>query len=261
MSLIDTHCHLDPKYFPEGPAAALERARAVGVRGAVLIGTGRDTRSAEHAIGVARSAGSAVRATAGIHPHDAETLKPVLDDLAVLAEAQEVVAIGETGLDYYYTYAPRDLQREAFVAQIALARKLKKPLVVHTRDAAEETIELLTSEHASDVGGIIHCFSEDIPFAQKALDLGFYLSFSGIVTFKKAEAIVATAAWAPNDRILVETDSPFLSPVPLRGKPCEPAYVVHTASFVAKLRGTPIDDFAQQTTENASRLFGHIFFT
>jgi TatD DNase family protein len=150
-------------------------------------------------------------------------------------------------------------QKETFVRQIALARAVGKPIIVHTREAAEDTLALLESENAKDVGGIIHCFSEDRAFAKRALDLGFDLSFSGIVTFKTAQSIHDVAAWAPDDRILVETDSPYLAPVPMRGKPCEPAYVTHTAQRVAALRGQPFDVVAAQTTRNAERRLGRRF--
>jgi TatD DNase family protein len=167
--------------------------------------------------------------------------------------------VGETGLDFHYDHSPREVQNEAFRKQVQLARKVNKPLIIHTRSAPSETLAILREEKASDVGGIIHCFSEDRAFAQQALDLGFDISFSGIVTFKTATAIQDVAAWAPADRILVETDSPYLSPVPYRGKPCEPAFVVHTAKRVAELRKMSLEDLGQITTANAVRRFGRSF--
>jgi TatD DNase family protein len=164
--------------------------------------------------------------------------------------------VGEIGLDYHYMHSPRETQKEVFRRMIALARRVQKPIVVHTREAAEDTIAVLEEEGAREVGGIIHCFSEDRPFAERALAIGFDLSFSGIVTFKNARAIHEVAAWAPPDRILVETDSPYLAPIPMRGKRCEPAYVVHTARRVAELRGESFDTLALRTTENARRRFG-----
>jgi TatD DNase family protein len=181
--------------------------------------------------------------------------------LETLAREPEVVAVGETGLDFHYDYAPREVQREAFRRQVQLARKLNKPIIVHTRTAPEETLAILREESARDVGGIIHCFSEDRAFAAQALDLGFDISFSGIVTFKTATAIADVAAWAPLDRILVETDSPYLAPIPYRGKPCEPAYVVHTAKKVAELRGIAFEEIAHHTTQNAERRLGRRFGT
>jgi TatD DNase family protein len=192
-----------------------------------------------------------------VHPHDAASCDSALEaELARLASAPRVVAIGEIGLDFHYDHSPRAQQEQVFRRFIQLARELKKPIVVHTRTAAEETLQILAEENARDVGGLIHCFSENKPFATRALDLGFDLSFSGIVTFKRALDIQEVAAWAPADRILVETDSPYLAPIPLRGKRCEPAYVLHTARFVAGLRGIPLDELAQQTSQNAQRLLG-----
>ena len=181
------------------------------------------------------------------------------DELAKLAAEPEVVAVGEIGLDDHYDHSPRDVQRAAFARLVGLARELKKPIVIHTRNAPADTLDILTSEGARDVGGIIHCFSEDRSFAEKALDLGFDLSFSGIVTFKTSLDVQQVARWAPLDRILVETDSPYLAPIPKRGKPNEPAYVVHTARRVAELRGIAFEELAAATTVNAERAFRRSF--
>jgi TatD DNase family protein len=259
LVLVDTHCHLDAAYFPDGPDAALARARDAGVLGFVVIGVGATLGPAREAVALAKRLRGSVLATVGVHPHDATTVAACTDELSALAQEEVVVAVGETGLDYHYEHAPRTHQREAFALQIAIARRVKKPLIVHTRSAAAETLEILRQEGAREVGGIIHCFSEDQAFAEQALDLGFDLSFSGIVTFKAAKAIQEVAAWAPADRILVETDSPYLAPVPMRGKPCEPAYVVHTARRVAELRQMPFEALAAQTTANAERRFGRSF--
>ena len=254
-ALIDTHCHLDPSYFPEGLEDVLARARVAGVAGFVVVGVGRDLDPARNAVRLAR-AHPCVAATVGVHPHDAKSLDEAsYAEIERLAHDPAVVAIGEVGLDYHYDHSPRELQRVTFARFIALARQLKKPIVVHTRLAAEDTLAILDAEGARDVGGVIHCFSEDRAFAERALDLDFDLSFSGILTFKGAKSVHDVAAWAPRDRILVETDSPYLAPVPLRGKPCEPAYIVHTAKRLAELRGADIEDTAQATTENAKRRF------
>jgi len=192
-----------------------------------------------------------------VHPHDAAALDaPSEVELLTLAQSARVVAIGEIGLDYHYDHSPRETQQAVFRRFIQLARQLGKPIVIHTRSAARDTLDILAEERASEVGGIIHCFSEDRQFATRALDLGFDLSFSGIVTFKKSQAIQEVAAWAPLDRILVETDSPYLAPVPVRGKPCEPAFVVHTARFIAALRGMAFEALAQATSQNAARRLG-----
>ncbi|MCS6899891.1 MAG: TatD family hydrolase [Myxococcales bacterium] len=252
--LIDTHCHLDEANCPGGPDTVLERARAVGVGAFLTIGVGSDLSPAREAVALARRR-SDVRAAVGLHPHDARKATPVLrEDLARLAACPEVVAVGEIGLDYHYDHSPRKTQQEVFRYFLGLARTLKKPAVIHTRKAPQDTLEILRDERAQEVGGIIHCFSEDLSFARQALDLSFFLSFSGIVTFKNARAIQEVAAWAPADRILVETDAPYLAPVPHRGKRCEPAYVVHTARFIAQLRGVSLETIAEQTTRNARQL-------
>ena len=253
--LIDTHCHLDSEYFPEGADETLARARSAGVTGFVCIGVG-SLAQAQSALALAARR-SDVWATVGAHPHDAATCDDALQsELGHLASQPRVVAIGEIGLDFHYDHSPREQQAEVFRRFIQLARQLKKPIVVHTRSAPELTLQILAEEKAQDVGGLIHCFSEDKPFASRALDLGFDLSFSGIVTFKRSLEIQEVAAWAPAERILVETDSPYLAPVPLRGKRCEPAYVLHTARFVAGLRGVSLEQLDEQTSQNAQRLLG-----
>ncbi|MFO0678800.1 MAG: TatD family hydrolase [Polyangiaceae bacterium] len=259
-AFVDSHCHLDAQYFPEGHATALERARAVGVSGFVVVGVGRDLGTARAAVALASADPAHVAAVVGVHPHDATSLDDAaFADLSALAADPNVVAVGETGLDYHYDHSPRDVQKTAFARQIAIAKALGKPLVIHTRNAPEDTLAILHAEGACDVGGVIHCFSEDRAFATRALDLGFDLSFSGIVTFKTATAIQDVAAWAPADRILVETDSPYLAPVPVRGKPCEPAFVVHTAKRVAELRGITLDELAEITHANTERRFRRAF--
>jgi TatD DNase family protein len=258
--LVDTHCHLDPQYFPGGPGEVMARAKAVGVVGFVVIGVGRDLAPARAAVDLASRMPDIASAAVGVHPHDAVTLTDeAYAELAALASRREVVAVGEIGLDYHYDHSPRDVQRATFARLVALARSVKKPIVIHTREAAADTLALLESEGARDVGGVIHCFSEDRAFAARALDLGFDVSFSGIVTFKNARDVQDVAAWAPLDRILVETDSPYLAPVPVRGKPCEPAYVAHTAARVAELRGIDVAELARATTANAERRFGRAF--
>jgi TatD DNase family protein len=260
--IVDTHCHLDPQYFPAGPDDVLTRARAAGVHGFVVVGVGKDLAPARAAVALAKRMPERVGAAVGIHPHDAITLTDAsFAELSALAREPEVAAVGEIGLDYHYDHSPREVQRATFAKLVALARDVKKPIVVHTREAPADTIEILRAEGARDVGGVIHCFSEDRAFAEKALDLGFDVSFSGIVTFKNAAAIHEVAKWAPLDRIVVETDSPYLAPVPLRGKPCEPSYVIHTARRVAELRDIPLEALAEATTVNAERLFRRSFPT
>jgi len=257
--LVDTHCHLDPQYFPEplGPDDALARARAAGVGGFVVIGVGTDLAPARAAVALAKRIPDRASAAVGVHPHDATVLTDeMLAELSALARHPQVAAVGEMGLDYHYMSSPMEAQKEAFRRQIALARRVGKPIVVHTRAAPGDTLDILAEEGAREVGGVIHCFSEDKPFASRALDLGFDLSFSGIVTFKSAASVHEVAAWAPGDRILIETDSPYLAPIPLRGRTCEPAYLVHTAKRVAALRGESVEELTRQTAENTRRRFG-----
>ncbi len=254
--LVDTHCHVERARYPEGPDEVLGRARAAGVGGFMVVGVAETTRAAEDAVELAERHPDVVAAV-GFHPHDAAAV----DDAAWaaitrLASRPRVAAIGETGLDYHYDHSPRDLQQTLFRRTIALAREVNKPVVIHTREAAADTLSILVDEGARDAGGVIHCFSEDLAFARAALELGFYLSFSGIVTFKNARAIQEVAAAAPLERVLVETDAPYLAPVPFRGKRCEPSHVVHTAAFVAELRGMSREAFAEATTDNARRLLG-----
>ncbi len=251
MTWFDTHCHLDHEHNPEGADAALERARQAGVQAFLCVGVG-GLSQAEQALALAERHAD-VFASAGVHPHDAERDGEL--DFEPFWSHPRLLAVGEVGLDYHYDHSPREKQAQVFRRFIALARRVQKPLIIHTRSAAEDTLQILESEGARDAGGVIHCFSEDRAFATRALDLGFYLSFSGIVTFKTARAIQDVAAWAPADRVLVETDSPYLAPVPLRGKRCEPAFVVHTGKYVAQLRGMEEAHLAALTTENARRCF------
>lgn len=253
--LIDTHCHLDPNYFPEGPDAVLERARDAGISAFIVIGVDRDLSAARSAIALSERLNH-VKAVVGVHPHDASVLdKAMLDALDMLSAHSNVVAVGEIGLDYHYMHSPMETQKEVFRILISLARKHKKPIVIHTREAPADTLSILKEEKADEVGGVIHCFSEDKAFAQGALDLDFDISFSGIVTFKNARPIHEVAAWVPADRFMVETDSPYLAPIPFRGKRCEPAHVMQTARRVAELRGVHFDEIAMQSSQNARRRF------
>ncbi len=257
--LVDTHCHLDPVYYPAGYGPALDEARAAGVHGFMVIGVGEDASPAKNALMIAEQEPDVVAAV-GLHPHDARFgTDELIAELEHLARHPKVAAFGEIGLDYHYMSSPKDVQQAVFRRLIGVAKELKKTIVVHTREAPEDTLTILEEENARDVGGIIHCFSEDLPFAKRALDLGFDLSFSGVVTFKNAKSVHEVAAWAPADRILVETDSPYLAPIPHRGKPCRPSMVTLTAQRVAELRGEPLEAVARATTENAVRRLGVSF--
>ena len=255
-TLVDSHCHLDDGNCPEGADAVIARANDAGVGTFVSVGVGRDLEPARQAVALANRRAD-VFATVGVHPHDAAGCDAEVEaEIARLATDPRVVAVGEIGLDYHYMRSPKDVQHEVFRRFIALAKQLDKPIVIHTRSAPDDTLETLAAEGARDVGGVIHCFSEDKAFAEKALDLDFDLSFSGIVTFNSARAVQEVAAWAPLDHILFETDSPYLAPMPHRGKRCEPAYVAHTARFVAGVRKISLEDLALATTANARRRLG-----
>lgn len=255
MRLIDTHAHLDFEKFQADFDEILARAAAAGVENIVTIGASDGMASNSRALELADRFDH-IYATVGVHPHDARIVdRAAVDQIEALADHPKVVAIGETGLDYHYDNSPRAEQRQAFRWFIQLARKLGQPIIVHTRSADEDTIKILEEEGAQEVGGIIHCFSSGEWLAEKALALGFHLSFSGIVTFKKANEIQEVARSAPLDRILVETDAPFLAPMPRRGKRNEPSYVAHTCRFIADLRGMDHDEFAEATTRNARQLY------
>lgn len=255
--LFDTHCHLDDPRLLEDLDAVLERAEEAGVRRITSIGCASDVSSVTSAIELARKHPDRISATVGVHPHDAKHLDDALSDaIRDAGRDPSVVAIGETGLDFHYDHSPHPAQEDAFRRQISIAKELKKPLVIHTRSAPKDTLRILREEQARDVGGIIHCFSEDAPFAAEALDLGFVSSFSGIVTFKKAVAVQEAVVKQPADALLVETDAPYLAPVPRRGKLNEPAYVAYTAARIAELRGEDPEALARTSYENAIRIFG-----
>ena len=254
MRLIDSHCHLNYEGLAERQDEVLANARARGVTGFLNI----STRQSEwdDVIAVAET-NSDVWATVGVHPHEADA-HPDLGAAALVEAAshQSVIAIGECGLDYYYDKSDRGAQRERFQAHIDAARETGLPLVVHTREAEADTAEILTKAvEQGGVTGVLHCFTGSADLARIGLDLGFLVSLSGIVTFKNASELQDIAKWLPLDRMLVETDSPFLAPVPHRGKPCEPAFVADTAAFVAELRGEEPDALADATTANFFKLF------
>lgn len=254
MTLIDSHCHLNYEGLVERQTEVLAAARARGINGFLNISTRQ--REWNEVIATAERE-SDVWATVGVHPHEADTHPDLGAAALVNASAHpKVIAIGECGLDYYYDKSDRAAQRERFQAHIDAARETGLPLVVHTRDAEEDTAEILTREVGKGgVSGVLHCFTGSAWLARHAIDLGFYVSISGIVTFKNAAELQATAKELPLDRLLVETDSPFLAPVPNRGKTCEPAFVADTANFLAALRDEPLDELAAATTANFFKLF------
>jgi len=252
--LVDSHCHLTGGQLENDQDAVLERARLAGVTGFVAVGT--DLADCRRVLELAGRQPQ-VQASLGLHPHEASAWDPAAArELEALVQDPRVRFVGETGLDWHYDLSPREVQEAVFRDHIRLARRCGKPVMVHTREAPAETLRILAEEGAGQVGGIIHCFSEDRAFAAGALDLGFHLSFSGIVTFKNAAGIREVAAWAPEDRILVETDSPYLAPVPFRGKTNEPAYVVQVAAQVAGLRHLAPERLAEITSRNLEALCG-----
>ena len=249
MQLFDSHCHVYDERMPDGTEAAVAAAAEQGVTAMVTIGCDRAT--SEAAIAVAAEHDQ-VWATVGLHPHEARF---GVDTIVDLLDQPDVVAVGEAGLDYYYDHSPRDEQRAAFAAQIQLAHERNLPLVIHTRDAWDDTFDVLAAE-GTPSGTIFHCFTGGPDEARRCLELDAFVSFSGIVTFKSATDVQEAARLTPLDRMLIETDAPYLAPVPHRGKKNQPAYLVHTAQFVADLRDVSLATIAESTDRNARELFG-----
>jgi TatD DNase family protein len=253
--LIDSHAHVQGKEYAGETDAVLARARAAGVNTIITVGGAGEMDSNTAAVALAEKY-EHVYATVGMHPHDAkDVMQDDLDRLRDLSARPKVVAIGETGLDFYYDHSPREIQRRVFAQFISLACETGLPIVVHERDAAPETVELLRREGAGKLQGMIHCFTGDYDAALTYLDLGFYLSFTGIITFKNAEALREVVRKVPLERMLVETDSPYLTPVPHRGRRNEPANVRFVAEAVASVKGVSLQEVARATTANAERLF------
>jgi len=257
MALVDSHAHLDGPEFESDRSAVLERARAAGVARIVLIGLWRKAGDFGSAVELAAVDPGFLWATAGVHPHEAEHV-PSEDwqRLEELARDARVVGIGETGLDYHYLHSTREAQRAGFERQLTLAASVGKPVSVHLREAEEDSVAMLRDSGVGrGPGGVIHCFSGDARAAERYLELGLHLSFSGIVTFKNATALQEAARVVPLDRLLIETDAPFLAPVPHRGKRNEPAYVAFTAGKIAEMRGVPIAEVGAAALRNTERLF------
>ncbi|MFZ9615719.1 MAG: TatD family hydrolase [Fluviibacter sp.] len=250
--LIDSHCHLDFDGLSNRLPEVLAAMNANDVGGCMTIGVTLEEAAQVLAIAEAHDQ---VFASVGVHPEYADHQEPDVDTLCALAQHPKVLAIGETGLDYHWHKDRPEWQRERFRVHIRAAKAMKKPLVIHTREAAEDTLAILKEEGASEVGGILHCFTESLAVAEAAIALGFYISISGIVSFKKAEQVHEVARSIPLDRLLVETDSPYLAPVPYRGKPNEPAYVKHVAEAIADLRQISYAEVAEASSRNFLRLF------
>jgi len=254
---IDSHSHIEGAEFNADREAVIQRALEAGVEIIVCVGDGEVSADSHAAAFKVADEHSFIYTTVGVHPHEARLLDDKLcAQLVELAQHPKVIAWGEIGLDYHYDNSPRDVQREAFKRQLRMARERRLPAVIHTREAEADTLAILDQEWKdSGLGGIIHCFTGTRAFAEVAIELGFLISFSGVVTFKNAEDLRDTAKHLPPETILIETDSPFLAPIPHRGKRNEPAYVVETARCVAEARGIELDEFAQVTSENFKRLF------
>lgn len=255
-ALIDTHCHVQTEEFDSDREAVLDRARGAGVETLVVVGGAGDLSANDKAVALAeRRAG--LFATVGMHPHDAKDAgAEAMDRLRSLAGHPKVVAIGETGLDFHYEHSPRQVQRDMFERFVAMALETRLPIVVHNRESDREVAETIRDRGKGKLTGVIHCFSSDADAARSFLDLGFYLSFSGIVTFRNADALRDVARWVPLDRLLVETDAPFLAPVPKRGQRNEPAHVRFVAETLARVRGVDVEEVAHATSRNARTLFG-----
>jgi TatD DNase family protein len=251
--LVDSHCHLDYAPMADDVPGTLARARTAGVGTLLTIGTKLKDFARVRAIA---EANDNVYCSVGVHPHEAQNESADARNLVELAAHPKVVGIGESGLDYYYDKSPRPQQQENFRAHIRAASETGLPLIVHTRDADDDTAAMLAeAKAAGKLTGVLHCFTSSQALADKAIELGFYISISGIVTFKNAEPLRQVVRSIPLERLLVETDSPFLAPIPMRGKPCEPAYVAHTAAKVAELKGVGLADLTKATTANFFTLF------
>lgn len=253
--LVDSHCHLDrldlSKYDGDLDVA-LKKAKENNV--GQLLCVSIDLEAYPAMLELVRPYPE-VSVSVGVHPNQSECEEPTVEGLVKLAQDEKVIAIGETGLDYFRSDGDLDWQRDRFRVHIKASRQTGKPLIIHSRNAREDTLTIMENEQAEEAGGVMHCFAEDWKTAKRALDLGFYISFSGIVTFNSAESLRDVARKVPLDRILVETDSPYLAPMPFRGKPNEPAYVLHVAEKIAALRSLSFEEVAEITTENFNRLF------
>jgi TatD DNase family protein len=261
--MIDSHCHLADDQFQADLPEVIARAQAAGLERVLCILDSGDPNEAAR-VPRLRELWPAMRFSSGIHPHHAGTYADDLSRVestveAALAAHEAIRALGEIGLDYHYDFAPREIQREVFARQIAIARRRQLPIIIHTREADADTLDILRSVGRggaeADVRGVFHCFSGDDALARGALDLGFHLSFSGIATFPRAESLRAIAAWVPADRILIETDSPYLAPPPYRGKRNEPAWVARVADVISGARGETAADLGSRTTGNFQTLF------
>lgn len=253
--LIDSHAHIDDQKFNEDREVILENARAAGIE--FIINPGADEASSYRAVEMSEKY-PMVYATVGIHPHDAKDYEPQKHDalLKEWAKKEKVVAIGEIGLDYHYDYSPRDIQQEVFIRQLIIAKEVKLPIVIHNRESMEDMVRILKKYFTPEYGGIMHSYSGSVEMAKVFLEMGFYLSISGPLTFSNARKLPEVVAMMPLERLLVETDSPYLTPTPHRGKRNEPAYVRFVAAEIARIRGISLEEIEEITTQNAKTVFG-----
>lgn len=258
MIFVDSHCHIDGEAFDADRDEIVQRAKDAGVKAMLNIGTGNPhDGEIEKAVRVAEQYDN-VFAAVGVHPHDAKLYDDEAENILVnlVKNSEKVIAWGEIGLDYYYDHSPREVQREVFIRQIRKARELDLPIIIHSRDADDETVEILTEECSyENFRGIMHCFGGTAKMAEDLLKVGFLISFAGNVTFKKAENLREAARVVPLDKLLIETDCPFLTPIPFRGKRNEPSYVVHTAQFLADFYQINLETIAENSTRNFTNLF------
>jgi len=251
---FDTHAHLDDRQFREDQDQVIARAREAGLE--LIVNVGYNVASARRTVQLANKY-DFIYGTVGMHPHDAKELDGAgLQELKKMAAHPKIVAIGEIGLDYHYNHSPRDVQQRVFRRMIDLAREIKLPIVIHDREAHEDIFRILEEEKAEEVGGVFHCYSGSWPLAKKAVEMGFYISIAGPVTFHNAKKTVEVVKEIPLEHLLIETDCPYLAPVPYRGKRNEPAYVVKVAEMLAQIKGLPLEQVAKTTTENGKRAFG-----
>jgi TatD DNase family protein len=260
MIFVDSHCHIDGEQFDEDRQAVIDRAREAGVKAMLVVGTG-DASEFDNFARVVKlaEANEGIYCSIGIHPHDAKTLGSTGEErlIELARSSSKVIGWGEIGLDYYYDHSPREVQRDIFVRQIRIARQLNLPIIIHSRDADDETVKILTDEcnYPEFRGGIMHCFGGTPAMAGALMEIGFLISFAGNVTFPKAEKLREAARVVPLDRLLIETDCPYLTPVPFRGRRNEPMYVVDTARFLAEFYGVELELLAEKTTANFYRFF------
>jgi len=257
MTFVDSHAHLDSEDFAPDLPEVLQRARVAGVDRILTVGClTAESESAARVLELLASQPDLLGA-AGVHPHDAKCFTPEMGEkLISLLAHSKIVGLGEIGLDFHYDYSPRDQQRDAFRQQLRIAQALQKPVIIHTREADEETRQILSEELQSAAAGVLHCFTSDEKTAEFALGLGFYISFGGIISFRNADRLRAIARQIPSDRLLIETDCPYLAPVPYRGKRNEPSFVVRVAEVLAGERGVSAAEIGEQTKANFNRLFG-----